>query len=322
MSPAEHDEPKGLVEPDAHVGVEARDQASRDAVFGLGKRMRPRVLLVPRLPRRAPAVREVPVQINASSVLPGAGAEPVRVQVADHPEVDVAGGSAINARAIAVPAHSFPWMQPTTRIFVSLVGSPRRNAMIGRPSTECPSTILRTIGGAAARRGAVAARNPRDNGSTTIRIGPTSHRFRRSPLTLRFLIDPGPTFGCGPGPHAWHRASWPRRTPARATTESPRWPSGPRTRPLPEGWTGAEHPVAERRQHARIVTQRVLPGCFVAGPRSPAGGRWWARGELNPHPVPDTDLNRARLPIPPLARGERHGSSPTHPPRRERQVTT
>ena len=28
---------------------------------------------------------------------------------------------------------------------------------------------------------------------------------------------------------------------------------------------------------------------------------WWARRDLNPHPLRDTVLSRARMPIPPLA---------------------
>ena len=39
-----------------------------------------------------------------------------------------------------MPAHSSPWMQPTTRTLCGLAASPSRWALIGRSASECPTT--------------------------------------------------------------------------------------------------------------------------------------------------------------------------------------
>jgi hypothetical protein len=82
------DERLRLVEPERHVGANAEDEPPSDAAFGLGQRPWPRVRRIPAPPDWPPARREVPVEINASRVLPRPAGEAVGVQVVDEPEVE------------------------------------------------------------------------------------------------------------------------------------------------------------------------------------------------------------------------------------------
>src|SRR6187200_424097 len=50
----------------------------------------------------------------------------------------------------ALPAHSFPWMQPTTSTLCGLAGSPRRCTLMGRSSVEWPTTSVPVLGPEAA----------------------------------------------------------------------------------------------------------------------------------------------------------------------------
>ena len=46
----------------------------------------------------------------------------------------------------ALPAHSFPWMQPTTSTLCGLAGSPRRCTLMGRSWVEWPTTSVPVLG--------------------------------------------------------------------------------------------------------------------------------------------------------------------------------
>ena len=83
-------------------------------------------------------------------VLPRASGDPVRVQNGDDPEIDAARRQPPSACAIAIPAVSFPWMQPTTSTGVP-DGSPTSIAWIGRPCQERPSKTVRAAADAGRR---------------------------------------------------------------------------------------------------------------------------------------------------------------------------
>jgi hypothetical protein len=80
------DDGQRLVKPDRDAGAQAEDQPVRDARLRLGEHARARVLGIPATPG-PPAPREVPVEVDAARVLPGACGDTVRVELVDHPEV-------------------------------------------------------------------------------------------------------------------------------------------------------------------------------------------------------------------------------------------
>src|SRR4029077_350741 len=68
---------------------------------------------------------------------------------------------------------------------------------------------------------------------------------------------------------------------------------------------------AERQRAVPIHDLTVCTACARAGPAAPIADRreeWCARVESNHHSFRNTDLNRARLPIPPRARSEASGA--------------
>src|SRR6516165_8839265 len=51
------------------------------------------------------------------------------------------GGTRSSAVRILIPAHSFPWMQPTNKILRGALAGPSTRAVIVRPRREWPTTI-------------------------------------------------------------------------------------------------------------------------------------------------------------------------------------
>ena len=233
--------------------------------------MRSGILLVPRPTDRAPSIREVPVEVHPTSVLPGAGAEPVGVQVADHPEVD--GGRRRGDQGTCAPRSPRTRSRGCTPRRGSpsrSSGSPRRNAMTGRPCTECPSTIRRTTGGPADdsridRSGVILANagwRPAGRLNEPTRIEARMARIRRplaTPVrslrsfssarsrgrvgTVRVRLHGIPSRGDG--------VSQPQHERSHADRHQDR----ERDQHL-EDRRELEHPVIERCQHDRIVSQR------------------------------------------------------------------
>ena len=264
-----------LVEPDRDRGPDPADESSGGARLRLRERPRPRVLRVSGAAAGPPLGREVAVEVDASGVLSPSEGEAVRVEVGDDPEID-RGEERARMRVTAVPAHSFPWMQPTTSARVGLVGSPARKAR-ERPAPGRPSDADAPLGvgpdpyvhvvvvvDRAARPSAWAR-----GGRLAARRRPSRRRPARSASRAPAPAPGRPARG-GPARAPARRASGSRR-PRRARSDARRDrarrsacrrrpPAAARGRPRPPGWP----PDAPRR------TRRLPGAAFGVAGRCPS----------------------------------------------------
>ena len=89
----------GLMKPDGQSRLDPEDEAPGKATLRLGQRLWAGVRGIPALSQRAPAGREVAVEVDAASVLAHAEPEAVRVEVVDDPDVRICGDRAVRKQA-------------------------------------------------------------------------------------------------------------------------------------------------------------------------------------------------------------------------------
>src|SRR6185295_18294458 len=87
LAPRAHDGLR-LVVPDRQLRLQVLDEPADGARLGLGPGTRPGVLGIPAASDRNPLRPEVPVQVDASPVLPDAQLAPVRIHAVNDPEVE------------------------------------------------------------------------------------------------------------------------------------------------------------------------------------------------------------------------------------------
>jgi hypothetical protein len=93
--------------------------------------------------QRPPAVREVAVEIDSTAVLSGVSSTPSGFSTGTTHRARPGIGAVVatSLRAIAIPAGSLPWMQPTTSIVRAACGLSITHARIARPVVEGPMMI-------------------------------------------------------------------------------------------------------------------------------------------------------------------------------------
>jgi hypothetical protein len=89
----------GLVKPNGQSRLDPEDEAPGKATLRLRQRLWAGVSEIPALSKRAPAGREVAVEVDTARVLAHAEAEAVRVEVVDDPDVRIRGDRAVRQQA-------------------------------------------------------------------------------------------------------------------------------------------------------------------------------------------------------------------------------
>ena len=212
-------------------------------------------------------------------VLPGVGGGPVRVHPRHQPQLHAAVDARVaSAEMIRTPAHSFPWMQPTTSILrlASIGPADDRGDRppVGRPPDHHPSGARRhaATSNATRHRQRRRPRQPEVNGIEWSLAGRAAGRARYRPL--RQCAQPTSSRSeTWPARPSRPQAAWSRRCTRRSPPALRRAWAGGRSRP--------RDPRRHRPHCVRLgpdgLRAASRAGAAAAASRLGGAGRRWPR---------------------------------------------